>query len=160
MVVWTKMAECKNSGLAAGCNPTDVTENNMRGLIDLAVAETNTAFYLSGVTAALRLVHAYREPQYVESDYSDIFGSTLSFLRNMNDGVMDGVHGLRDMHGADIVAMILDGMDEYCGMAYSGPRSDLMFSVTSWNCATGFFSFGHAIGRNMVRYFILKNHLL
>ncbi|KAL7426297.1 hypothetical protein ACHAXH_000300, partial [Discostella pseudostelligera] len=34
-------------------------------------------------------------------------------------------------------------------MAYAGPQSDLMFSVTAWNCATGYYSFGHAIGRNM-----------
>ena len=149
MVIWTKMAECKKSGLAVGCTLSSMTENNMRGLIDLALAETNTAFRLSGVTAQLRLVHAYREPNYVEEVFN-AFGSALSSIKSKTDGVLDNVHTNRDTYGADIVAMIIDD-PEHCGMAYSGPRNDLMFSVTAWNCATGFYSFGNAIGRNMVR---------
>ncbi len=152
MVVWTKRAECKKSGLAAGCTPTSTTENNMRGLIDLAIAETNTAYHFSGVTAQLRLVHAYREPNYVE-EAANAFGSALSSIRGKTDGVLDNVHTNRDIYGADIVAMIIDDR-EYCGMSYLGPRSDLMFSVTAWNCATGFYSFGHAVGSNMVCLFV------
>ena len=132
----------------------------MRGLIDLAIAETNTAFFLSGVTTTqLRLVHAYREPTYVEQEEGDedkasdssssIVGSALSSLRNKEDGALDDVHAMRDAYGADIVDMIIDD-PKHCGMSYLGPRSDLMFSVTSWNCATGFYSFGNAVGRNMV----------
>ena len=147
MVVWTKKAECVKSGLAAGCTLTDITENNMRGLIDLAIAETNTAYNLSGVTTQLRLVHAYREPNYVEATTS-AFSMALSSLRSTNDGIMDDVHEKRDIFGADIVAMIIDD-SQYCGMAYLGPSSDLMFSVSSWNCATGYYTFGHEIGHNM-----------
>ena len=71
--------------------------------------------------------------------------------------------------GADVVAMLIDD-PQYCGLGYLGPRSDLMFSVTAWNCATGLYSkitpiflevilsvltdfniliaFGHEIGHN------------
>ena len=150
MVTWTKRAECKKSGLAEGCTLSGTTENNMRGLIDLAIAETNSAFNLSGVTTQLRLVHAYREPNYHE-DVTNAFGSALSSIRGKTDGVLDDVHTLRNTYGADIVAMIIDDQ-EHCGMAYAGPQSDLMFSVTAWNCATGYYSFGHAIGRNMVSF--------
>ncbi len=153
MVVWTKNAECKKSGLAAECSLSSMTEHNMRGLIDLAIAETNTAFTLSGVTSQLRLVYAYREPNYKE-DVSNAFGSALSSIRSNTDGVLDEVHTIRNTYGADIVAMIIDS-PEHCGMAYSGPESNLMFSVTAWNCATGFYSFGHAIGRNMVCLFVI-----
>jgi hypothetical protein len=47
LVVWTKDAECVNSRLSRGCNLAATTESNMRGLIDLAVEETNTAYALS-----------------------------------------------------------------------------------------------------------------
>ncbi len=150
MVVWTKKAECAKSGLGAGCSLSAVTENNMRGLIDLAIAETNTAYDSSGVTAQLRLVHAYRDPNYVESA-SNAFGMALGSITSTNDGIMDDVHDKRDTYSADIVAMIIAD-PQACGIAYMGPRSDLMFSVTAWNCATGYYSFGHEIGHNMVRY--------
>ena len=179
MVVWTKKAECMNSDLDAGCTNTATTENNIRGLIDLAVAETNTAYTLSGVTTQLRLVHAYREPNYVEAA-TNAFNSALSSIRGTTDGVMDDVHTLRTTYGADVVAMIIDDA-AYCGLAYMGPSVANMFSVTAWNCATGCkstlmlhlsttdhtplialnlshflalidFSFGHEIGHNMVSY--------
>ena len=148
MVVWTKRSECKKSGLDPDCILTDVTENNMRGLIDLAIAETNTAYNLSGVTTQLRLVHAYREPNYVEAA-TDTFVTALQNIQSTNDGVMDDVHVKRDVHGADIVAMIIDGV-QYCGIAYLGPGIDIMFSVISWNCATGYYTFGHEISHNFV----------
>mgnify|MGYP001041021607 CR=1 FL=1 len=48
MVVWTKRSENKKSGLDPDCILTDVTENNIRRLINLAIAGTNTAYNLSG----------------------------------------------------------------------------------------------------------------
>ena len=156
--VWTRKAECRNSGLVANCyestagSPqgqlTAQTEDNMRGTIDLAVSETNTAYELSGVLTELRLVHAYRDNTYVESS-SDAFGTALGQVRSTTDGIMDDVHTKRQTYGADIVAMIIDD-SQYCGIAYLGPSYGSMFSVTSWNCATGYYSFGHEIGHNMV----------
>jgi hypothetical protein len=58
----------------------------------------------------------------------------------MNDGVIDNVHDLRETFGADIVAMLIEGLPQVsglCGLGFVGPRKDLMFSVTSWSCATG-----------------------
>lgn len=153
MVVWTKRSECKKSGLDANCILTDVTENNMRGLIDLAIAETNTAYNLSGVTTQVRLVHAYREPNYVEAA-TDAFVTALQNIQSSSDGVMDDLHEKRDVYGADIVAMIIDGA-QYCGMAYLGPGIDLMFSVSSWNCATGYYTFGHEISHNFVSLLVI-----
>jgi hypothetical protein len=106
LVVWTKDAECLNSGLPVGCTLTPTTESNMRGLINLAIAETNTAFDLSGIKTQLRLVHAYRDPDYLEPT-SDAFNTALTNLRVKTDGKLDSVHAKRALYGADAVAMII-----------------------------------------------------
>jgi hypothetical protein len=106
MVVWTKQAECLVSKLSSTCTLTTTTENNIRGLIDLAVAETNTAFQLSGILSSLRLVHAYRDPVYVEST-SDAYGAALEDLRGTIDGKLDDVHAKRALYGADMVQMLI-----------------------------------------------------
>jgi hypothetical protein len=103
MVVWTKLAECGNAGLLSGCIVTASTESMMRGRIDLAVAETNTAYALSGIFASLRLVHAYRDPDYVESN--DL-NTALTHITTPDDGFMDSVHSKRILYGADAVQLI------------------------------------------------------
>ena len=35
-----------------------------------------------------------------------------------------------------------------CGIGYIGPQKNAMFSVAAWNCATGYYSFGHEIAHN------------
>jgi len=149
MVLWSKKAECKHSQLEEGCTHTQATEDNMRGLINLAIDETNTAFNLSGILTSLRLVHAYREETFTESPITGLtFLDALDKLASTNDGVMDDVHTKRTRYGADLVAMLIDD-DHYCGIASPGPGKEKMFSVTAWNCATGVYSFGHEIGHNM-----------
>ena len=43
MVLWTVASECRQSSLLATCTPTSTTFGNMVAMIELAVAETNTA---------------------------------------------------------------------------------------------------------------------
>ena len=151
MVLWTKKAECQLSGRPDGCSVSSITTSRMNDLIDLAIAETNTAYSLSGVDTALNLVHSYRSDSYVEEDSSDDpFRAALNAVTNRNDGLLVEVHSLREYYGADLVAMIIDD-PLYCGVAWTGPDKDYMFSVTAWNCATGYYSFGHEIGKcNMI----------
>ena len=106
MVVWTKQAECLASKLISPCTLTATTENNIRGLIDLAVAETNTAFQLSGILSTLRLVHAYRDPVYVEPTIN-AYNIALGDLRGTTDGKLDDVHAKRALYGADMVQMLI-----------------------------------------------------
>jgi hypothetical protein len=103
LVVWTKDAECVKSGLPKGCTLTTTTESNMRGLIDLAIEETNTAYSLSGMLSSLRLVYAYRDSTYVEPTTFDV---ALANLQSTSDGKLDNVHALRTLYGADMVQMI------------------------------------------------------
>ena len=147
LVLYTAHAECRTAGLGRGCARTTATRSSILNLINLAVSETNTAYSLSGVNVELNLVHAAFDP-YVEAS-SDAFGAALSALRTNGDGNMDQAHTLRTTYGADIVALLIDD-PQFCGMAYMGPSINSMFSVTSWSCATGYYSFGHEIGHNLV----------
>jgi len=146
MVLWTRDAECKNAGLQAGCTVTPDTYSAMMATVELAVVETNQGYSNSQVDARIRLVHSYR------SDYQERgFSGSLTDLRNNGDGRLDQVHAERVQYGADAVALLIDD-PQYCGIARLGPSYSSMFSVTAWNCATGYYSFGHEIGHNLGCY--------
>jgi predicted small integral membrane protein len=138
MVVYTSAARAAAGGTTA-----------MNALINLAVAETNTAYARSGVFPRLRLVHA-EEVAYAESGN---FSTDLNRLTNRSDGFMDNVHALRDVHGADLVSLIVEGTS-LCGIAWlmtaqSNAFEAFAFSVVARICATGNYTFGHEIGHNM-----------
>jgi hypothetical protein len=121
----------------------------MKALINLAVAETNTAYERSGVIPRLRLTHT-EEVSYAETDN---FRTDLERLTNRSDGFMDNVHTLRNIHGADLVALIVEGTS-LCGLAWlmtneSHGFEDSAFSVTERTCATGNYTFGHELAHNM-----------
>jgi hypothetical protein len=147
LVIYTANAECRTAGLARECTRTTTTRTSILDLINLAVSETNTAFSLSGVNAELNLVHAAFDT-YVEAS-SDALDTALYDMTYTDDGKMDQVHTLRTAYGADIVALIIDA-DSKCGKAWNGPGINNMFSATHWDCATGYYSFGHEIGHNFV----------
>ena len=138
MVLYTADAECGNAGLPLGCVRTPTREASIRSKIDLAIAETNTAYLLSGVKVALNLVHAAYD-DYVETDDT---GTTLHALP-----AKPSVHALCQAYGADVVAMIV-GRGQYCGVGYNGPSIGSMYSVSHYSCATGYYTFGHEIGHN------------
>ncbi|TQV88752.1 proprotein convertase P-domain-containing protein [Aliikangiella coralliicola] len=115
--------------------------SDMQGLIELAVAETNTGYTNSAVDATVTLVHTY-QVSYTESNFS----TDLAYFRNDNDGVMDEVHGKRDQYGADI-AVIITNVSDYCGLASAiGASSSTAFAAVYHGCATGYYSFGHELG--------------
>jgi len=117
----------------------------MRDLVNLAITETNVAYQASGINAELELVHAYREPNYVEAN-NNAFDKALDDI-TFDDGSM-GIDNKRAQYGADIVAFLIDDY-QYCGIAWVGPDYGYMFSVTGYNCATGSYVFGHEVGHNM-----------
>merc|ERR1711862_752121 len=116
---------------------TTQTRANMFAKINLAVDETNTAFSLSGIITELRLVHAYLDVNYEESDMR----KALEDITFTMDGNMDDVHVKRQTFSADLVSFWVDSNS--CGLAWVGPHRNYMFSVVNWACATGYFSFGH-----------------
>ena len=115
--------------------------------IDMAVASTNRALDISKLRTRLRLVHT-TQVQYEETGDSDI---DLSRLRSSSDGFVDVLHNLRDEYAADLVALVTERMDGYCGIAFLGfPASTASagFSVTKRLCLTG-SALSHEIGHNL-----------
>jgi hypothetical protein len=147
LVLYTAHAECRNAGLERGCTRTAATKTEIIDRINLAVTETNVAYSLSGVNVVLRLVHVAFDT-YVEAS-TDAFHTALYALRNRTDGKLDQAHSLRRTYGADVVALMIDD-EQYCGLSFTGPSINNMFSVIAWNCATGYYTFGHEIGHNLV----------
>jgi hypothetical protein len=147
LVVWTLKAECANARLTYPCTPTATTTSSMQAKINLAVSETNQAYVTSGINAQLRLAHSYRLANYVESTSA----TALNQLASTTDGVIDDVHTVRQQKGADLVVMLMVEPST-CGRArynFPTPYAANMFGVVSWDCATGYYSFGHEIGHMM-----------
>ncbi|MBK8180593.1 MAG: hypothetical protein IPK67_17190 [Planctomycetes bacterium] len=142
LVVYTPLARQNAGGTTA-----------IESLVDLAVVETNQAYANSQVNQRLRLVHQEELTGYAENGD---FNTELNRLTNTGDGWFDHVHGLRDLYGADEVAMIVDST-QYCGIGWlmttlSTGFEDRAFTVTSKQCATGYYSFAHELGHNMASH--------
>lgn len=139
LVAYTPTARDKAGGTSA-----------IESLIDLAVVETNQSYSNSGISQRLTLQDT-QEIAYSETGFS--WPTTLSRLAGTSDGYMDSVHTLRDASCADAVVLIV-GNTQYCGMAYlmssvSSSFAGSAFSLVSYTCATGYYSFGHELGHNM-----------
>lgn len=123
--------------------------NAMTSLINLAIVETNDAYFSCQVSQRLALVHTEEMLGYVEPSS---FGTILNHLTSKSDGRLDEVHDLRDAYGADAVVMICEN-GQYCGIAHlmtnvsPGFQSNA-FSVVNFGCTTGYYSFGHELGHN------------
>jgi len=138
MVVYTAKARDHIGGTAA-----------TTAAIYLMVDQTNVAYQHSEVFPRLRLVY-HGEVNYNESgdSYAD-----LSRLRGTSDGYMDGVHGLRNSYGADLVCLIsARGIIEPCGLGYvmqslSSGFASAAFTWVGDDCIG--HTFAHELGHNM-----------
>ena len=123
----------------------------IRQLIQLGVAETNTALGQSGVVPRLRLVYL---DEIAYSENGDIFDH-LGRITAKSDGSMDQVHGLRNQVGADLVKLVGVDVEGGCGVAWTlGPSRNasfesLAFSYTAARCISPNYTFGHELGHNM-----------
>lgn len=139
LVVYTDDARAAAGGTAA-----------MNTLINLAITETNTSYSNSGITQRVHLAHA-EEVSYDESNFN--WNTTLSRLTNTSDGFIDNVHTLRNTYKADEVVLLVADSG-YCGLAWlmttvSNAFKTNAFALVNWDCATGYYSFGHELGHNM-----------
>lgn len=142
MVVYTDDARAAAGGTEA-----------MEAEIVLYVENANQVYINSDVTPQrLRIVHL-SEVDYAESKSST---TDLDRLSDPADTFVDGVHALRDQHGADLVSMIVQELVSpgNCGRAHimetvSTAFENSGFSVVRRFCATSQFSFVHELGHNM-----------
>ncbi len=142
MVVYTPLASQNAGGTVA-----------IESLIDLAVLESNQAYANSQVVQRLRLVHQEELTGYPENGD---FNTELNRLTDPADGYFDNIHALRNQYGADEVAMIVSST-QYCGIGWlmttlSPSFESHGFTVTSKQCATGYYSFAHELGHNMASH--------
>lgn len=112
--------------------------SDIQATIQLAVAETNQSYLNSGVNIRIRLVDSF-EVSYSESGKT--YETILSDFTNM-PAVLDR----RNRAGADMSALIINQSD-YCGMANAIlAQASTAFAVVHYECATGYYSFGHELG--------------
>ena len=108
-----------------------------------AVDTANLVYANSGITTRLRLVYAGP----ANYDESGDFNTDLNRLTTGTDGYMDGVAGLRNTYGADLVSLFVEN-GQYCGMGWIGPNANYGFSVINRGCASGNLSYPHELGHN------------
>ncbi|MFK7759706.1 MAG: reprolysin-like metallopeptidase [Phycisphaerales bacterium] len=139
MVVYTPAAAMSLGGTAV-----------MLDRINIAMDNLNDAMTASGLATQFRLVHT-EELVYTESGS---LSTQLTRLRETDDGVMDEVHDLRDLHKADLVSLVTNSID-VLGIANFGyeantPKPELGFSViTKSSLGNGSYIFAHEIGHNL-----------
>lgn len=140
MVVYTQAAETGAGGPAG-----------MEALLHESIHLTNLAYENSDIAQRVHLVH-FAKVAYVEA--ADSF-TDRARLQNPSDGFMDGIHALRDAHGADIVMLVTETAEAgNCGRAFimdpvSAAHEEFAFGVVKRECAADNLSFPHELGHIM-----------
>ena len=140
MVVYTQDAE-DGAGGPAG----------MEALLYESVHLTNLAYENSDIAQRVHLVY-FSKVAYTEASDS---ATDRGRLKDPADGFMDGIHALRDAHGADIVLLITETAESgNCGRAYimdpvSAAHEEWAFGVVKRECAADNLSFPHELGHIM-----------
>ena len=133
--------ECKIRVLVMHTPAAEASVSNIRNTIQLAVDETNQSFVNSDMDYEIELVYV-EETNYTEVDIE----TDLSRFSTDNDGYMDEVHDLRETYDADVCVLIMDDAN-WCGLARTvGASDNEAFCAVDYDCATGYYSFGHEIG--------------
>lgn len=115
---------------------------DINGLITLAVAEANQSYTNSGVLIDLILANK-SQTTYTESGS---FSTDLSRYRSTTDSYMTAIHTTRNSSTADVAVLLINNSSS-CGLASGiGSSATTAFAVAHWDCATGYYSFGHEIG--------------
>jgi len=135
MTVYTPAARAGAGGTA-----------QIQATVQSAIDVSNTAFGNSQTAARFRLVHT-QEVEYTET-------GNISAARNWlrNDPT---VQQLRNVHGADVVGMLVNNGGGYCGIAFLMGNEDPAafapnaYQVTARTCAVGNLSYPHEHGHNM-----------
>ena len=152
--------------LVAYTSAARVEAGNIDAFIQLAINNANRIYANSNIALRLRVVDKY-EVNYSQHDDMRVDLDRLSFWsttvfsdtgrRPDPQGYMDEIHERRDRVGADLVALFVRRVSNYCGYAWIPnygrfPTYDWSrrgFSVTAHSCeALGNYTFTHEIGHN------------
>lgn len=151
LVPYTKRAVCQLalSTSTTRCVMTPSRIAAMEARIDLAVYESNIALANSGLPGRFRLAHAF----LVDEEFDEEGMKYSEVIKNAafpSDFVIDEIPVMREKHGADVVAMIVDNPLS-CGLAYGGKpvASQWAFAVVNVMCMVGYYSFVHEIAHTL-----------
>ncbi len=132
-------------------------DSAFRSNLALVESETNYGFQNSLIEHRIHIVNAqnivYDNPVTVWPPET----STLNYLTQKGDGILDEVHDLRAIYHADIVVMVVDYMDYYgqmvCGQAWqmdenytNNAFASWAFAIVAQPCMLGNYTFAHEIG--------------
>jgi hypothetical protein len=140
LVLVTHRAMCKFAGLPVTCENNVSNRGPTQERMAVLKSQTDSAMQEVGVDAEIRIIEmiiindAEPEPLPV----NDMALETLVSNKKVNEW--------RDNIGADLVAVITDGLsgeDQGCGIA----DIDGWISITDWGCLDG-FTFSHELGHN------------
>ena len=105
------------------------------------IRHSNVAYEKSGLKTRLRLVHV-AEIEYTEEDG----GSVLGRLANPDDGFLDDAHTLRDLHGADLVCLLVHRLSGAGGFAQYVGAFSVVRIPDNFPTIEGVFT--HEVGHN------------
>lgn len=118
-----------------------------------AMTLSQLAFDNSEVKINLRLVHIHNTTYNADNNSEFSMSIHLSRLRDADDGNLTEIHSVRATHGADLVAMMVDGSTRTAGIAYLlnnyGGNPNIGFSVNSVRSTHRSYTLVHEIGHNM-----------
>lgn len=139
-IAWTREARVAAGGFDA-----------MGALVDLAIARANAGYANSLVTTRVALVATAELGSYVDNLKTP--GTVLNDFASEGDGLLEGIHALRDYHRADAATLIVDELVGACGIAYQMTTVDPSFAATAYNvvdkeCVSN-ETFHHELGHNM-----------
>ncbi|HRQ75133.1 MAG TPA: M12 family metallo-peptidase [Phycisphaerales bacterium] len=115
--------------------------NAIRAQANLSIATMSLAMANTELGVNSRIVR-YLEVNYNESGN---FEAHLNRLTDIDDGVMDNVHTVRNDSGADFVVLLVADSSSG-GLAWCNSLPSLAFSVNNWS---GTFTIAHEMGHNL-----------
>jgi hypothetical protein len=135
-VFYTPQAETGSGGTAA-----------ISSLVVQAIQSVQSSLDAYKVKATVNLVYSGKT-NYQESDSIEL---DRDRLQNPTDGFMDDVPKKRDGVKADLVALIVEGSGDYCGVSYlpedqNFDYADYAYIVVARSCAVANLSFAHEFG--------------
>ena len=125
--------------------------------LNFLVTRANTAYADSEVAIGLRIVHTVQVNYTDSNDNDDALDAISPGRPGFDAAVFGGIEGLRNTHGADIVALMRDGSNfggsgiAWLPFAAGGitPTPDRMYSVTTGCMQSCESVFIHEVGHNM-----------
>ncbi|GJM34779.1 MAG: hypothetical protein DHS20C18_37800 [Saprospiraceae bacterium] len=134
---------CKIRIIVAYTDSVALQNADPLGEIQLATDNMNNANANSGVDHVVEIARVVRVSYTDSWDLDD----DLDRFRSTADGVMDEIHGLRDLYDADLCQLVVSGALDGCGLADAiGSSFSNAFCVSAFGCISGNLTFAHEFG--------------